>query len=62
MTTARVTDASPAGLYAHSPERFLKNDQDVRNHGCDPEKNPDIASQLVYGTVGKDLNVILGGG
>lgn len=62
VSTARVTHASPAGIYAHTPERSWENDAAVAAAGCDPLENIDIARQLVEGKVGKRLNVILGGG
>ncbi|XP_068141962.1 membrane-bound alkaline phosphatase [Drosophila tropicalis] len=62
VTTARVTHASPAGVYAHTAERDWEDDQTIEKHGCSAELNTDIARQLVEGSVGKDLRVILGGG
>ncbi|XP_022104207.1 alkaline phosphatase-like isoform X3 [Acanthaster planci] len=59
VTTTRVTHATPACLYAHSPDREWENNGDI------PEKEAalgctDIAHQLV--TLGKNTKVILGGG
>ncbi|XP_022104253.1 alkaline phosphatase, tissue-nonspecific isozyme-like isoform X2 [Acanthaster planci] len=59
VTTARVTHATPACLYAHSPDRNWENNADI------PEKEAalgctDIAHQLV--TLGKNTKVIMGGG
>ncbi|KAH8321852.1 hypothetical protein KR067_006605 [Drosophila pandora] len=62
VTTARVTHASPAGVYAHIADRNWENDWEVANRFCDPEKTIDIARQLVEQPVGKGLKVILGGG
>ncbi|XP_041480447.1 alkaline phosphatase-like [Lytechinus variegatus] len=59
VTTARVTHASPAALYAHTPDRRWENDKDLDENdvreGC-----KDIALQLVEH--GKTMNVIMGGG
>ncbi|CAK1542914.1 unnamed protein product [Leptosia nina] len=56
VTTMRVTHATPAPMYAYSPER---------NWECDaatPAPCKDIARQLVEDWPGRDFNVILGGG
>jgi alkaline phosphatase len=60
VTTARITHATPAALYAHSPERewesdYLLTDSD-RAAGC-----RDIASQLAGIAPGR-LDLVLGGG
>ncbi|XP_022104181.1 alkaline phosphatase-like isoform X2 [Acanthaster planci] len=59
VTTSRVTHATPAALYAHCPDRYWEDDEDVppeeRALGC-----TDIGSQLAEN--GKDFEVILGGG
>ncbi|KAH8276711.1 hypothetical protein KR044_003424, partial [Drosophila immigrans] len=62
ITTTSVTHASPAGVYAHIANRNWESDADVLEDNGDPSICPDIASQLVFGDVGKNLNVILGGG
>ncbi|XP_033642444.1 alkaline phosphatase, tissue-nonspecific isozyme-like [Asterias rubens] len=59
VTTARVTHATPAALYAHSPHRDWECDSDI------PQKETDIgcidiAQQLI--TLGQDTHVIMGGG
>lgn len=54
VTTTRITHATPASLYAHSPERDWESDANVRG-GC-----KDIAAQLIDDNL--DINVILGGG
>ncbi|XP_077512094.1 alkaline phosphatase, tissue-nonspecific isozyme-like isoform X2 [Amblyomma americanum] len=56
VTTATVTDASPAGAYAHSGYR--KWQQSVPK-GCNAK---DIAQQLIYDLPGSEIRVILGGG
>lgn len=62
VTTARVTHASPAGVYAHTAERDWESDSNVLEAGQDPAMCPDIARQLIHGRTGQNLNVILGGG
>lgn len=61
VTTARVTHASPAPLYAHSPERNWEDDKDMpdeaKQQGC-----TDIASQLLAFPYGDGLEVVMGGG
>lgn len=62
VTTSKVTHASPAGVYANTANRDWENDQVIRKCLCDPSKVKDIAQQLVYGEVGRHLQVALGGG
>ncbi|XP_061394797.1 membrane-bound alkaline phosphatase-like [Musca vetustissima] len=62
VTTARVTHASPAGVYAHTANRAWEYDEAIIEDGCSPEINVDIARQLVEWPVGKELRVVLGGG
>lgn len=74
VTTTRVTHASPSGLYAHTANRDWETDYCVQfmdcadgpiedNYtGCDSSKIEDISKQLIRGEVGKNFNVILGGG
>ena len=61
VTTTRITHATPAAGYAHTPQRDWEADADMPAEaiagGCD-----DIARQLVEGPVGAELDVILGGG
>lgn len=61
VTTTRVTHATPAATYAHSPERDWENDamlpDEALQHGC-----KDIAQQLVGFSYGNGINVALGGG
>uniref|UniRef100_A0A182QKC3 alkaline phosphatase n=1 Tax=Anopheles farauti TaxID=69004 RepID=A0A182QKC3_9DIPT len=65
VTNTRITHATPAGAYASSANRDWEDDSEV-NTGCPttPEENKpvDIATQLVHGSVGKNLKVILGCG
>ncbi|XP_075158526.1 membrane-bound alkaline phosphatase-like [Haematobia irritans] len=62
VTTARVTHASPAWVYAHTAQREWENDAKIKENECDPTKNVDIARQLIEWPVGSNLNVIMGGG
>jgi alkaline phosphatase len=58
VSTARITHATPASAYAHSPDRDWEND------GAMPKdtKCTDIASQLIAWNYKSGLDVILGGG
>ncbi|HUU73240.1 MAG TPA: alkaline phosphatase, partial [Burkholderiales bacterium] len=58
VTTARLTHATPAACYAHSPERDWESDADLP-FGTDV---PDIARQLLEFPFGDGLEVALGGG
>lgn len=62
VTTSEVTDASPAGLYAHSANRYWENDVEILARNCDPDVIDDIAKQLIMSEVGSKLRVIMGGG
>ncbi len=61
VTTTRVTHATPAATYAHTPERDWESDadmpQEARDQGC-----KDIARQLLEFPFGGGINVVLGGG
>jgi alkaline phosphatase len=61
VSTARITHATPAACYAHSPDRDWEGDADLpeaaRENGF-----PDIARQLVEFPHGNGLEVVLGGG
>ncbi|PIK58914.1 putative alkaline phosphatase, tissue-nonspecific isozyme-like [Apostichopus japonicus] len=58
VTTARLTHATPASTYAHSPERVWENDSDLTNAAVDAGCT-DIASQFIDAP---QINVALGGG
>ncbi|ERL84010.1 hypothetical protein D910_01329 [Dendroctonus ponderosae] len=60
VTTTRVTHATPAGIYAHTSERDWESDTDVMNFNGDITQCEDIAHQLIFGSTGRNLNVILG--
>jgi len=60
VSTARITHATPASTYAHTVNRDLENDSQVKeaaDQGC-----KDIAAQLVDWPAGNGFEVILGGG
>ncbi|UTW54198.1 alkaline phosphatase [Kordiimonas sp. SCSIO 12610] len=61
VSTARLTHATPAAVYAHSPSRNWENDtaipEDQRGQGCE-----DIAKQILGSLDGDGLEVALGGG
>lgn len=61
VTTARITHATPAAAYGHSPERNWENDADVpeeaRAAGC-----TDLALQLIESSTGSSLEIAFGGG
>ena len=66
VTTARVTHATPASLYAHSANRdweCYKDLLDTFNNDDDiPDDVHDIAWQLMNQDPGRNIKVILGGG
>lgn len=62
VTTTTVTHASPAGAFAHTPNRKFECDGDVIRSGIDPNECEDIASQLISHKPGKKINVVFGGG
>lgn len=62
VTTARITHATPAGIYSHIADRNWEADTDVIKANCDPNKSFDIARQLIESEVGQKLKVIFGGG
>ncbi|MBV1928728.1 MAG: alkaline phosphatase [Gammaproteobacteria bacterium] len=61
VSTARLTHATPAAVYAHSPDRGWEGDselpEEAKENGC-----PDIASQILGAMDGDGLEVALGGG
>lgn len=62
VTTARVTHATPAGIYGHISYRHWENDYSISSDNCDSDFVDDIAEQLVYGPIGKELRLVLGCG
>lgn len=61
VSTARITHATPATVYAHSADRSWENDQAVPED-WDPDTCPDIARQLIEFPYGDGIEVALGGG
>ncbi|XP_005186059.1 alkaline phosphatase [Musca domestica] len=61
VTNTRVTHATPAALYAHTPDRRWECEQKMPAaatvEGC-----RDIARQLIEEPTGQKINVIMGGG
>lgn len=61
ISTARITHATPAAAYAHTPQRDWEADGDLsasaRAEGC-----LDIARQLIEGQIGSHLDLVFGGG
>lgn len=64
VTTARLTHATPAACYAHSPDRDWESDGDIysRRRDAYDAKFPDIARQLLEFNHGDGLEVAIGGG
>lgn len=64
VSTARLTHATPAACYAHSPNRNWEADSDIKNSAVDAYNAdyPDIARQLMEFPYGDGLEVALGGG
>jgi alkaline phosphatase len=64
VTTTRLTHATPAACFAHSPERNWESDKDIFDDAKDAyeAKFPDIARQLIEFPYGDGLEVALGGG
>jgi alkaline phosphatase len=61
VSTARITHATPAACYAHSPERDWEGDADL-SASAKEAGFPDIARQLVEFPYGNGLEVVMGGG
>ena len=59
VTTTRITHATPAALYSHTPNRDWEADTWYENE-CKDVK--DIAKQLIENEVGQKLDLIFGGG
>lgn len=59
VSTARITHATPAAVYAHTADRDWEADVPAaaKAAGC-----TDIARQMIEGPVGRELDLILGGG
>src|SRR5262249_22398584 len=61
VTTARLTHATPAAAYAHTPHRDWESDADLPAPAVAAGER-DIASQFVDLAVGDGIDVALGGG
>ncbi len=61
VSTTRVTHATPAACYAHSPDRDWESDADMPADAV-AAGFPDIARQLIEFPYGDGLEVALGGG
>ena len=61
VTTTRITHATPAACYAHSPDRDWESDADQPD-AVNEAGFPDIARQLIEFAHGDGLEVALGGG
>lgn len=62
VTTAQVTHATPAALYAHSPYRYWQCDTKIIAAGPDAVACKDIALQLIEDDPGRNMKVVMGGG
>jgi alkaline phosphatase len=62
ISTARITHATPAATYAHSPERNWESDYYINRDGESDKGCKDIAQQLVDYNYGDGIEVVLGGG
>jgi len=61
VTTARITHATPAATYAHTPERNWEGDNELPTDS-DTSGCKDIARQLIEFDKGNGIEVALGGG
>ena len=61
ISTARITHATPAATYAHSPNRDWEADGQLPDHAVDAGCI-DIARQLIEFDHGDGVDVVLGGG
>ena len=63
VSTARITHATPAAMYAHTPHRDWEDDKSMADRGGTPGGDcKDIADQLVNWPAGDGFEVALGGG
>ncbi|XP_044739893.1 alkaline phosphatase-like [Chrysoperla carnea] len=60
VTNTRISHATPAALYAHSPSRYWEDDSKVPPGARKSCK--DITRQLIENDPGRNINVLLGGG
>ena len=63
VSTARITHATPAAMYAHTPHRDWEDDKSMKATGGTPGGDcKDIADQMINWPVGDGFEVALGGG
>ena len=62
VTSARVSHATPAALYAHVANRNWECDRKMKEDGQDDTVDGDITLQLVTKEPGRSVDVVLGGG
>ncbi|QQS41809.1 MAG: alkaline phosphatase [Acidobacteriota bacterium] len=64
VTTARLTHATPAATYAHTPDRNWESDADIKRWAPKAWEDgfPDIARQFVEFPYGDGIDVAFGGG
>ena len=61
VSTTRITHATPAACYAHSPQRAWEDDSRMPQSAVAADF-PDIARQLIEFSEGDGLDIVLGGG
>ena len=59
VSTNGITDASPAGAYAHVAYRGWYNDWEVIEDGADPEICDDIAEQVKFSVLLQSISHLL---
>ncbi|KAK3868630.1 hypothetical protein Pcinc_025993 [Petrolisthes cinctipes] len=62
VTTTQITHATPAALYAKSPQRYWQCDTKIMAAGPEALRCKDIARQLVEDDPARNMKVIMGGG
>jgi len=62
VTTTRITNATPAGSYAHVASRYWEDDSFVHHDKANASKCDDVAEQLIERSPGNNFKVMLGGG
>lgn len=64
VTTARLTHATPAATYSHTPDRNWESDAEIKRWAPKAWEDgfPDIARQLIEFPYGNGIDVALGGG
>ncbi|KAK2718964.1 alkaline phosphatase-like isoform X2 [Artemia franciscana] len=62
VTTTRITHATPAALYASTPNRDWESDMDIPESEREKGFCKDIARQMIENSPGRNTKIILGGG